>query len=62
MPQQAKLFRKCMIYNDKLQFKEQFLDELRGVTETETSSIYWAQLSRFNLKTGTEYRLRNIVF
>jgi hypothetical protein len=27
-----------------------------------TSSIYWAQLSRFHLKTKTESSLRNIVF
>jgi hypothetical protein len=30
--------------------------------ETETSSINWAQLVRFHLKTDTESSLRNVVF
>jgi hypothetical protein len=29
---------------------------------TETSSIYWAQVSRFHLKTETESSHRNIMF
>jgi hypothetical protein len=30
--------------------------------ETETNSIYWAEQSRFHLKTETESSLRNIMF
>jgi hypothetical protein len=29
--------------------------------ETETSSIYWTQLSRFHLKMEIEYSLRNVI-
>jgi hypothetical protein len=28
----------------------------------ETNCIYWAQLSRFRQKSGTEFSLRNVVF
>jgi hypothetical protein len=34
---------------------------LRIQVETETSSFYWANLSRFHLKTETESSLRNVV-
>jgi hypothetical protein len=30
--------------------------------ETESSSIYWTQLSRYHLKTETRSNLRNILF
>jgi hypothetical protein len=33
-----------------------------GGTETDIRSIYWAQLSRFHLKTETESSLQNVVF
>lgn len=31
------------------------------LTQRQTSSIYWAELNRLQLKTGTESRLRNAV-
>jgi hypothetical protein len=33
-----------------------------GERERETSSIYWNHLSRFHLKTETEFSLRNVVY
>jgi hypothetical protein len=39
-----------------------FSSSPRGTYSAETSSFYWDQLSRFQLKLETEYSLRNIVF
>jgi hypothetical protein len=33
-----------------------------GLRRQETSSLSWDQLSRFHLKTETEFSLRNVVF
>jgi hypothetical protein len=48
--------------NIKVTFRKIEIKLSPDQNETETSSFFWAYLSRFHLKTETESSLRNVLF